>query len=191
MNNDELINRFIEYLSLERNYSNNTVLAYKNNLKKLNKFSKINLKELNTAELKKYLKTLHNLSNKTVSHNISTIKAFYSFLLRNNIIDFNPAEGLIRPKDNKILPTYLSLEETLKLIDIKIITPYDARNKAILELLYSSGVRITELTNLEMANIDIENCLIRVMGKGSKERIIPLGDYAIDEIGRASCRERV
>ena len=80
------------------------------------------------------------------------------------------------------LPTYLTIEEAIKLLDIEVKTSYDARNKAILELLYSSGLRISELINLELANIDLDSCLIRVMGKGRKERIIPLGDYAIDAL---------
>ena len=82
------------------------------------------------------------------------------------------------PKLYKSLPTVLSLEEVTSLLDIEINTPYDARNKAILELFYSSGLRISELINLEMANVDMDENLIRVMGKGKKERIVPFGDIA-------------
>ena len=82
------------------------------------------------------------------------------------------------PKLDKSLPTVLSLEEVTSLLDIEINTPYDARNKAILELFYSSGLRISELINLEMANVDMDENLIRVMGKGKKERIVPFGDIA-------------
>ncbi len=180
--NKEYINNFIEYLSLERNYSHNTVLAYKYDINKLSRYSNSNLLKLSTEDLKNYLKANNNLNNKTISHNISTFKSFYNFYLRKNMININPADLLTRPKPDKTLPVYLTLEEVIKLLDIEIKTPYDARNKAILELLYSSGLRITELINLEMANIDIDNCLIRVMGKGRKERIIPLGDYAISAL---------
>ena len=90
----------------------------------------------------------------------------------------NPLTKFKSPKLDKSLPTVLSLEEVTSLLDIEINTPYDARNKAILELFYSSGLRISELINLEMANVDMDENLIRVMGKGKKERIVPFGDIA-------------
>ena len=182
MNNKELIAKFTEYLSLERNYTHNTVLAYKNDLNKLSEYYSSNLLNLTTEDLKKHLKTSTNLKSKTIAHKISTFKSFYNYYKRKEIITQNPAIALIRPKQEIKLPIYLTIEEAIKLLDIDIKTPYDARNKAILELLYSSGLRITELINLEMANIDLENCLIRVMGKGRKERVIPLGDYAVDAL---------
>ena len=80
------------------------------------------------------------------------------------------------------MPTYLTLEEVSSLLNIKVENEYNARDKAILELLYSSGIRISELTNIELSNLDFDECLIRIMGKGRKERIIPLGDYAIDAL---------
>lgn len=182
MNNDNLISKFIEYLTLERNYSQNTVLAYKNDLNKLSKFIKKDLLSLKTNDIKVYLKKQNHLSSKTISHKISVFKSFYNFYLRSEKISSNPALDLIRPKQEVKLPEYLTEEEASALLDINIITPYDARNKAILELLYSSGIRISELVNLETSNLDLDNCLIRVMGKGMKERIIPLGDYAVDAL---------
>lgn len=179
MNNKLLISKFIEYLSLERNYSQNTVLAYKNDLEKLNNYIKKNLLSLETDDLRIYLKKQNHLSNKTIAHKISVFKAFYNFYLRSEKISSNPSLNLIRPKQEVKLPEYLTLEEVSTLLEINIKTPYDARNKAILELLYSSGIRISELVSLEMSNLDLDNCIIRVMGKGKKERIIPLGDYAI------------
>lgn len=179
MNNDNLISKFIEYLTLERNYSQNTVIAYQNDLNKLSEFMKKNLLILDTYDIKEYLKKQNHLSSKTIAHKISAFKSFYNFYLRSEKISSNPALDLIRPKQEVKLPEYLTLDEASALLDINIKTPYDARNKAILELLYSSGIRISELVNLEMSNFDLDNCLIRVMGKGMKERIIPLGDYAI------------
>lgn len=180
--NKELINQFIEYLSLERNYTQNTISAYKNDMKKLMKYNHNNLLEITSEDLQMYLKSLSNLKSNTLAHKISTFKSFYNFLERKKLVDKNPAISVIRPKQQTKLPTFLTIEEAIKLLDIEVNTSYDARNKAILELLYSSGLRISELINLEMANIDLESCLIRVMGKGRKERIIPLGDYAIDAL---------
>jgi integrase/recombinase XerD len=98
------------------------------------------------------------------------------------LINFNPINEIERPKLDSKMPTYLTLEEVSSLLDIKIENEFNARDKAILELLYSSGLRISELVNMELSNIDLDDCLIRVMGKGSKERTIPLGDYAVDAL---------
>ena len=106
------------------------------------------------------------------------MKSFYNYEERLEKIKDNPLTKFKSPKLDKSLPTVLSLEEVTSLLDIEINTPYDARNKAILELFYSSGLRISELINLEMANVDMDENLIRVMGKGKKERIVPFGDIA-------------
>lgn len=180
-NDSENINQFLEYLKLEKNYSDNTISTYRYNIKKLDNYFKKDLLKLSTKDLQKYLNN-QNLSSKTISHNISTLKMFYNYFLNKKLINNNPAKDLIRPKDKVSLPSVLTLNEVSELLNIDIKTPYDARNKAILELLYSSGLRITELLNLEMSNIDLELDIIRVMGKGKKERIVPLGDYALDAI---------
>ena len=106
------------------------------------------------------------------------MKSFYNYEERLEKIKDNPLTKFKSPKLDKSLPTVLSLEEVTSLLDIEINTPYDVRNKAILELFYSSGLRISELINLEMANVDMDENLIRVMGKGKKERIVPFGDIA-------------
>jgi len=178
MSNEALIKRFTEYLSLERGYSHNTVLAYQNDVTKLAIYIKKDLLILSADELKKYLLTVNHLSSKTLAHKISVFNAFYEYYLKAEKISHNPADGLTRPKLASTLPTILTLEEVSDLLDIKVDNPFDARNKAILELLYSSGLRISELTTLELSNLDLDDSLVRVMGKGSKERIVPLGDYA-------------
>jgi len=181
VNNEQLIVKFTDYLSWHRNYSQNTVSAYKNTLEKLGK-KYSNLLNISTDDLRKYLKSNSNLSARTISHKISAINAFYNYYLKEGIIDNNPADGLTRPKLESKLPNVLSIEEISNLLNLEVNTPFDARNKAILELLYSSGLRISELTNLELSNIDLDDCLVRVMGKGRKERIVPLGDYAIEAL---------
>lgn len=182
MENKLIINRFIKYLTIERNYSDNTILSYQNEISKFASYYKKDISTAKTEDIKKYLEIKKELSNKTITHKISSLKAFYNYLLREEIIHNNPANNLIRPKNTFKLPDVLNLEEINLLLDINIKTPYNARDKAILELLYSTGIRVTELINLQYANIDFDLCIIRVMGKGRKERIIPFGDYVIDAL---------
>ncbi|MDD4705935.1 MAG: site-specific tyrosine recombinase XerD [Bacilli bacterium] len=177
-----LIDKFINYLAIERNYSENTINSYQSEITKFALFYKEDISKANTKDLKNYLELNNQLSSKTLAHKISSLKAFYNYLLREEIITNNPATYLIRPKNTLKLPDVLNLEEVSLLLDININTPYNARDKAILELLYSTGIRISELIKLEHANIDFDSCLIRVMGKGRKERIIPMGDYTIDAL---------
>lgn len=177
--NSDYINEFKEYLSLERNYSSNTVIAYSSDVVEFNNYIKKNLLEINTKDIENYIKSINNLKGVSVSHKLSSLKSFYNFYLKRGLIKSNPTLMISRPKLEKKLPTYLSLEEVSSLLDIEVKNAFDARNKAILELLYSSGLRISELTNMELANLDIDECLVRIMGKGSKERIVPLGDYAL------------
>jgi len=182
MENKLFIDKFIKYLSIERNYSDNTILSYQNEISKFASYYKKDISTAKTEDIKKYLEIKKELSNKTITHKISSLKAFYNYLLREEIIHNNPANNLIRPKNTFKLPDVLNLEEINLLLDINIKTPYNARDKAILELLYSTGIRVTELINLQYANIDFDLCIIRVMGKGRKERIIPFGDYVIDAL---------
>ena len=180
--NNKLIEDYEKYLSLERNYSQNTVSAYLNDVNHFNIFIKKDLLRITPDDIRLYLKHINNLTNKTISHNISSLKSFYNYLEAIELISYNPTNEIDRPKLEQKIPTYLTLDEVSKLLDIKIENEYNARDKAILELLYSSGIRISELTSMELSNIDLDECLIRIMGKGSKERIIPLGDYAIDAL---------
>ena len=120
------------------------------------------------------------MQSTTVAHKITAIKSYFNYNIKRGIVKNNPANKVSRPKLAKHLPEYLTEEEVSKLLDIEIKSSYDFRNKTILELLYSSGIRISELVNIKTPNYDSEECLIRIMGKGSKERIIPLGDYAIN-----------
>lgn len=177
--NSDYINEFKEYLSLERNYSSNTVIAYSSDVVEFNNYIKKNLLEINTKDIENYIKNINNLKGVSVSHKLSSLKSFYNFYLKRGLIKSNPTLMISRPKLEKKLPTYLSLEEVSSLLDIEVKNAFDARNKAVLELLYSSGLRISELTSMELANLDIDECLVRIMGKGSKERIVPLGDYAL------------
>lgn len=182
---DDLINKFTEYLIIDKKYSENTIKAYNNDLKKFKNFFKNkDINKINETNIREYLKYLNKENNdaRTISHNISTLRSFYKFLLIEKKVNKNPMEYIELPKTKKSLPKTLSIEEIDKLLDIKLKDSFAYRNKAMLELMYSSGLRVSELVNVRIHDIDTSNCIIRIMGKGSKERIVPLGDYAIKYI---------
>lgn len=177
---NENLENYRNYLKYERAYSDNTVGAYMNDLNKYEEFLKKDILESDTEDLEKYLKYIKNLESTTVAHKITSIKSYFNYNIKRGIVSVNPADKVSRPKLTKHLPEYLNEEEVGKLLDVEVKSPYDYRNKTILELLYSSGIRISELVNIKTPNYDSEECLIRIMGKGSKERIVPLGDYAVN-----------
>ena len=177
---NEEIEKFIEYLIIEKKYSKNTVTSYQRDLYK---FSKIlnnkNIKKITKKDIQGYLNEINKtLETRSISRNISSLKSFYKYLKINKIIDKNPMDQINNPKTKKTLPKVLSEEEINKLLEINLKTNYDYRNKAMLELMYSSGLRVSELINLNTNDIDLENDSVKIFGKGSKERIIPLNDYA-------------
>ena len=126
----------------------------------------------------KYLRE-QQLSTVSINHNVSVLRTFYKFLVLSNRFVTDPMEYLEVPKLRKTLPKVLSLDEVKNLLDIDLVDKYSYRNKAMLELMYATGLRVSELVNLKLNDIDLESDLIRTLGKGSKERIIPIGDYAI------------
>lgn len=178
--NPELEKYITEYLNSEYNTSKNTRESYTTDLYLLAKYyPKKNLKHLKKENIQEYLRN-QNKSSKTKARYLTTINNFYKYLINNNIIKENPCEGIKMPKIEKKLPEYLTIEEVDNLLDIRTSTAYDQRNKAMLEVLYATGMRISELCNLTTSNLFLEDKLIKVMGKGSKERLIPINDIAID-----------
>ena len=178
---DNLIDEFLRYLIIDKGYSTNTVESYKNDLNKFSLFNKNkNIKDITSTDLKEYVKYLNNelSSSRSISRNISCIKSFYKFLNIEKYINDNPSDVLYEPKIKKSLPNTLTEDEVVSILDIKLETPYDYRNKAMLELMYATGLRVSELVNLKLQDIDFSEDLIRTFGKGSKERVIPMGDYA-------------
>ena len=180
--NKDYINEYIDYLKIDKKYSVNTIMSYKNDLAKFDLF-------LNTLDLTKIDKNIiisfienerrEKKSDRTVAHDLIVIKNFYKYLLKEKIITENPALDIELPKLKKSLPHTLSLEEVDKILDIELNDKYSYRNKAMLELMYSSGLRISELVNLKMQDVDFDDDIVRIYGKGSKMRIVPIGDYAI------------
>ncbi len=174
----EYITSYLQYLEYEKKLSKNTIKAYDNDLNKLLEF-KNNLLSINNKDIKEFIKKSNNLSTKTLAHRLTVINSFYNYLLSENIISINPCYSINMPKIPSKLPEVLSEEEVDKLLDINLVDKYSYRNKAMLELLYATGIRASELTNLKLNNIDLDSCIVRIMGKGSKERIVPINDTTI------------
>ncbi len=183
MNITDAIDEFINYCIFEKGLSDKTKASYYNDLSIYKNFllenSITTINKITSSDIKAFLKERNRKSPTTVAHNLTVIKNFHSYLLRQKLVSINVAEFIDRPKLRKTLPRYMSLEDIDKLLDINLVTPFDYRNKAMLELMYGCGLRVSELINLELTDIDTTNCLIRILGKGNKERDIPLGEYAI------------
>lgn len=175
-----MIEKYIDYLKYEKKLSENTINSYKNDLDFFKDFFKKDLTKINLDDMHKYLDHLSKENKKatTIAHNITVINSFYSFLINENIVKTNPCINIISPKLAKKLPNYLTEEEVDKLLNIPLKTAYDYRNKAMLELLYATGIRVSELINLKFVNLELQDDFIRVMGKGSKERIIPISNIS-------------
>ena len=165
----------LEYVS---GYSNNTVLSYKNDLTIFNDFIKKDLTKVSPDDIRKFIKANASKKDKTLARYITTLRMFYDFLEKRGYLNNNPTKSISLPKLDKHLPDVLTIEEVSRLLDIKPESNYDFRNKCILELLYSTGLRITELVKLTLKDIYLDDDLIKVMGKGSKERVLPLNDAA-------------
>ena len=186
MNNDNDINKniedFVQYLVVDKKYSKSTVYSYEIELKKFEDFFKNKLIfQISRDDLRRYLKSLSEkkLNEKSIAHNISVIRSFYKFLIITKKIEKNISLMIDLPKIPKNLPNVLSIEEVNNLLDINIKDKYSMRNKAMLELLYSTGLRVSELINIKINDISLEEALVKTLGKGSKERIIPIGEIAI------------
>lgn len=181
VNNKELEAYVNEYLFTEYNTSKNTRDSYLYDLKELASFYEgKNIAFLTKEDIQEYLRKMVDKKARTKAHYLTVFNNFYTYLVKEEIIKINPCESIKMPKLEKKLPEFLTIEEVEKLLDIRTNTAYDKRNKAMLEMLYATGMRISELINLTMSNIYLDDEMVKVFGKGSKERIIPVNDYALD-----------
>ncbi len=186
----EEVGKFIEYLSKELNYSDNTVISYEediNNYLEYLKKQNINYKKIDNIAIRNYLKYLDdlNLKNSTIARRISALRTFYNYLLNKGLVDTNLFNSIRNPKIEKKLPNYLSYEELARILDnIDISTFIGLRNRLMVEMFYATGCRVSEITNIKVNDIDKSNNSIRIMGKGSKERIVYFGEYARDYLDR-------
>ena len=187
---NEAIDSFRTYLILEKSLSTNSVEAYLNDIRKLAAYCEqrppsLNPKEVSYDALNEHLSALKEsgVTPRTQARSISSIKSFFKYLLYDGAIGLNPANSLDAPKIGRSLPSVLSIEEIEAMINAVDMNKQEGqRNKAILETLYSCGLRVSELVNLKLSQINFRTGYIKIEGKGNKERIVPLGAKAKDEI---------
>ncbi len=181
--NRDYIDRYIDYLRYDCKRSKNTCDNYRYDLLKyacfLNK-KKVLITSVDETFLKDYFNYLYEeISPRSMARNMTAIRNFYKFLMLEKVVARNPSESLDLPKIRSSLPNVLSVQEVDLLLDIPLNNLFDYRNKAMLELMYASGLRVGELITLTTRDIDFTNKYVRCFGKGSKERIIPVNDYAL------------
>jgi integrase/recombinase XerD len=186
---DHLISSFLNFLYIEKGLSKNTVHSYENDI---NSFSKWSLKYLGQpikkllkADVNQYISFLfkQGLKSSSVNRKISTIKSFYIYLIKKKIITFSPVEDISMPKKETYLPVSMSEIEVEKLLNSpKLNIHIERRDKAMIEMLYATGMRISELVNLKLTDIDNKRLVVKVLGKGQKERLIPYGEAAADAL---------
>ncbi len=180
------IDRFCQYLTVERNASPHTVEAYRRDLEQFAAFvhndpgSTASVDAVGHLLIRRYLALLHKEQKKSsIGRKLAAIRSFFRYLLRQGVVATNPAELVSSPKREKRLPYHLNIDEVTTLVEAPAgsnLLP--ARDRAILETLYSCGIRVSELTGLNVGGADLEGMTVRVLGKGGKERIVPLGSKA-------------
>lgn len=177
---------FINYCEYEKGLSANTLKSYNYEINLYqtyleDKLSIIDIEKVSKEDIESYLKYCYskNEDSKTISHKITTIYNFHNYLLREKVIKDNQAEFIDRPKLAKQLPYTLTVKEIDKLLDIALVTVFDYRDKAMLELMYGTGLRVSELVSLTVYDVDFYNAFLRIKGKGSKERIVPINNASL------------
>ena len=181
---DDAIQDFLNYCIFEKGLADKTKESYQNDLDVYKLYLKNHhisiVNDITSDHIKNFLKERQDEESTTIAHNLTVIKNFHSYLVKEKIVSSDVSEFIERPKLRKNLPKSLSIDDVDLLLNIPLNTPFDYRNKAMLELMYGCGLRVSELVSLTMNDIDMTNCFIRIFGKGSKEREIPLGEYAMD-----------
>ncbi|MBQ3308035.1 MAG: site-specific tyrosine recombinase XerD [Bacilli bacterium] len=183
MNMTDAIKDFLNYCIFEKGLSDRTKESYENDLFVYQEFLKkrniTNVQNITSDDIKDFLKERSEEETTTIAHNLTVIKNFHAYLLKEKIVSKNVSEFIERPKLKKALPKTMSENDVDILLDIALDTPFDYRNKAMLELMYGCGLRISEVISITINDIDMTNCIIRITGKGSKDRVVPIGEYAI------------
>ena len=185
---DSVLRRYVQYLCLERSYSKNTLDAYRRDLQKLLVFyadNHIDYRAVTLEQLDQFAGQLREegIQARSVARILSGVRSFYRFLTLEKEVDQDPTELLESPQIGKHLPEVLSVEEIDSIINvIDVSKPEGVRDRAIIEVLYGCGLRISELCNLRISQLYLEDKYIRVKGKGSKERLVPIEGVAIDRV---------
>ena len=182
--NTELIDQFIDYYWLSTGASKNTLAAYRSDLKIFNKWlAGKSFISVNSKHIQDYFsdRQKNNISSSSQARILTCLHSFYQYLLANQLIKKDPTEQFSQPKLEKKLPVFLNIQEVEKLLEAPSSSSlFGQRDRAMLELLYSCGLRVSELINLSYHNINLKEEFIRIHGKGNKERVLPMGEVAID-----------
>jgi integrase/recombinase XerD len=178
------LNRYFVFLQIEKGLSKNTILSYRQELEKWGAFlkeKKLHHLEVDEEDLTDFMKR-HSTAGQAQSsqaHLLSVMRSFFHYLVGEDKVDENPASPIPFPKKWKLLPKYLTMDQVSQLLDLPdTSSPFGSRDKAILELLYATGLRISEISGLTLENVYLEEQFLRVMGKGNKERVVPFGEKA-------------
>jgi integrase/recombinase XerD len=189
-NPDNLADQFINYLVVEKGLADNTVAAYSADLAVYLGFLKsetvTNIRDSDTAVVLKHLIALRNsgLAPRSRARHLVTIRGFYRFLVQEGILENNPAKMVDLPKTGRKLPAILKVEQVVRLLNTPDpSTPKGLRDGAMFELLYAAGLRVSELVQMVVTDLNLEACFVRVLGKGSKERVVPIGRNAQNRLG--------
>ena len=183
-NNTRSIEAFINYLRYEKLYTQDTIKNYSIDLKQCKDFfeiKQIQIENCNKDNIEKFFIELHKLglSSKSLARKASTLRSFYSFLVKTSVINTSPMSTIKTPKISQKLPNILSIKDIDILCSITESSTAAVRDKAVIELMYSSALRLSELSQLNIDSVDTKSKFVRVIGKGKKERILPLGAQAI------------
>lgn len=183
MNNSH-IEKFLSYISNEKMYTHDTIKNYCIDLNQFAKYLSGTSKSITTVAKKDFENFFMHLysigiSPSSISRKASTFRSLFSYLLRSGLIDNNPTHGIQTPRIEKKLPAVISINEVALLCDIPPDSPAAIRDKAIIELMYSSALRLSELSNLDIESLDLDSAYVKVLGKSKKERLLPLGGQAI------------
>ena len=190
---EKLLSQFFEHLRYERNVSEHTLRNYMSDLLQFydhlapvdpqtEKRSEVDVKQIDHITIREWLSSLHAAQKKktSVARKLAALRTFFQFLVREGIVDLNPAKLVSTPRLEKKLPVHLSVEDAIRFIETPDTeTDLGRRDRAILELLYGTGVRVSELTKLDMGDVNFKEKLVRVTGKRRKQRIVPFGDPAL------------
>lgn len=189
------IETYLQFLQLEKQLSPQTVKAYRRDLalfnQQLSSAGEISADTINEAQIRSFIAGQHRrgLGSRSLQRLLSAIRSFFKYLLRQNLVNNNPAANVRAPKQKRRLPATLDADTVNQLLSFQADTPIAIRDKAMFELFYSSGLRLSELASLEFSALDTRSGLVRVMGKGAKERVIPVGRIALEAL-EAWRRER-
>ncbi|MDC0626728.1 tyrosine recombinase XerC [Methylophilaceae bacterium] len=181
---NELLDLFFNYIKFEKRLSELTIKNYQHDINRLIKLNDKKLTEINSEDIRLSLSKLHasGLSGKSLSRILSSWRGCFLFLNKSQLMKYDPTSGIKAPKAKKKLPQTLSIDQVFNLINIPQTGFIDTRDKAILEFFYSSGLRLSELVNIHISDIDMSEQTLKVLGKGNKFRIIPIGRKAIEAL---------